>query len=89
MADIDLIPHDYRTWLTQQAMLRRYVSATVVLNIVFALAGGLLQFSNSNAESRLEALKAENAITQQQQIQLEQLQSQQAEYEKQLSLLHG
>ncbi|NNE61838.1 MAG: hypothetical protein HKN35_13165 [Woeseia sp.] len=89
MADIDLIPHDYRTWLLQQSMLRRYISAIVVLNIVLLLGSGWLQFANSNAQTRLEDLKAENAVTQQQQIQLGQLQSQQAEYEKQLSLLHG
>lgn len=89
MAEIDLIPHDYRSWLAQHAMLRRYLTVTAALNVALLVGSGWLHYAQAGAEATLQDLKAENAITQQQQLQLEQLKSQKTEYEKQLSLLHG
>lgn len=89
MADIDLIPQEYRTWLAQQALLRHAAIAIAVVSALLLFASGGLHFSNASAIDELERLKAENAITQQQQLQLEQLKLQQTDYEKQLSLLHG
>lgn len=89
MAEIDLIPQDYRNQLTLQSALRKYVVMFAALNafvLVFALLLG--QTSRSVAAEAVE-LKTENAITQQQQAQLEQLQLQQGEYERQLGLLRG
>ena len=89
MAEIDLIPQDYRNQLTQQSVLRKYVLMFAALNafvLIFALLLG--QTSRSVAAEAVE-LKTENAITQQQQAQLEQLQLQQSEYERQLGLLRG
>lgn len=89
MADIDLIPHDYRNWLAQRSMLQKYVSAFAALNVLIVLAAvGFAQMAE-RAQARAVQLKTENAITQQQQIQLQQLKDQQAEYERQWSLLRG
>lgn len=89
MSDIDLIPQDYRNWLTQQSMLRRYLLVFAGINVaIFVLAMALVQASNRISDEAVE-LKSKNAITQQQQEQLEQLQQQHAEYERQLGLLRG
>jgi len=89
MADLDLIPQDYRNWLSQKALLRQYVIIFLVLNmIVLASSGVLTQFSKQAAQ-RIQNLQAQSAITEQQQVQLEQLREQQAEYERRWSLLRG
>jgi len=89
MAEINLIPNDYRNWLDQQALLRNYVVAFAVLNVlIVATAGALGEFADRSRD-RVVQLKSENAITQQQQTQLEQLKDQQVEYERQWSLLRG
>ena len=89
MPEIDLIPHEYRTWLRQRALLRRYGSVVLVLNVLVLVAAALVSHSVSRAEDEAKRLRSANAITQQQQVQLEQLQSQRAEYERQWSLLRG
>lgn len=89
MADIDLIPHDYREWLARQTLLRNYgvsVGVFVVLIILIAVALG---HSVSQAQARVVQLKSESAITQQQQLQLQELKDQQVEYERRWSLLRG
>lgn len=89
MADIDLIPHDYRNWLGQKSMLQKYVLVFAALNVLIVLAAvGFAQMAE-RAQARVVQLKTENAITQQQQLQLQQLKDQQAEYERQWSLLRG
>lgn len=89
MSDINLIPQDYRNWLTQQSMLRRYLLVFAGINVaIFVLAMALVQASNRIGDEAVQ-LKSKNAITQQQQVQLEQLQQQHAEYERQLGLLRG
>lgn len=89
MADIDLVPHDYRNWLGQKSMLQKYVLVFAALNVLIVLAAvGFSQLAE-RAQVRAVQLKTENAITQQQQIQLQQLKDQQAEYERQWSLLRG
>ncbi len=89
MAEIDLIPNDYRNWLGQQSLVRKYVVGFAILNILLLVAS--VGFSQMAEQSRQQALqlKSENAITQQQQIQLQQLKDQQTEYERQWSLLRG
>lgn len=89
MADIDLIPHDYRIWIGQQSMLRRYATGFVALNAMMILIGGGLHYLEGQAQGELLRVKSENALTQQQQAQLQQLTDQQIEYERQLSLLYG
>jgi len=89
MADIDLIPNDYRNWLGQQSIIRKYMTMFVVLNIAVAAAAYGFSYAADRANARAAQLKSENAITQQQQTQLQQLQQQQSEYERQWSLLRG
>ncbi len=89
MADIDLIPNDYRNWLGQQSLIRKYVAAFFVVNIAIAVAAAGFSQMTESARQRAVQLKSENAITQQQQIQLQQLRDQQTEYERQWSLLRG
>lgn len=89
MADIDLIPNDYRNWRGQQSIMRKYIAMFVALNIAIAVAAYGFSHAAQRANVRAGQLKTENAITQQQQTQLQQLQQQQSEYERQWSLLRG
>ena len=89
MADIDLIPNDYRNWLSQKTLVRRYIAVFVGLNLVILLAGFGLGELAKRTQAQVAQLKTENAITQQQQLQLQQLRDQQTEYERQWSLLRG
>ena len=89
MAEIDLIPADYRRWLDQRRLLRDFA---IVVGIVAALLVGASEWSRMetvSARDRASELRTNNAISQQQQQQLEQLRNQQAEYRRQLSLLRG
>ena len=89
MSEIDLIPVDYRYWLSQQALLRRYLIGLVALNVLVLGTGLALGYSAKQAQANVLRLKTESAITQQQQLQLQQLRDQQAEYERRWSLLRG
>ena len=89
MAEIDLIPNDYRNWLGQQSLIRKYIVIFAVVNVLLLVASvGVGQVTKKSQQQALQ-LKSENAITQQQQTQLEQLKTQQTEYERQWSLLRG
>lgn len=89
MPDIDLIPEDYRSWLLRQSMLKRFaITMTVFLSAVLLL-GGIIGEGAKRAQTRVAQLKSQNAITQQQHVQLELLSEEQAEYERQWSLLRG
>jgi len=89
MAELDLIPQNYRNWLRQRWMFRQYIIAFAVLNvIVLASSGALAQLSKSAMET-VRDLQSQSAITEQQQVQLEQLREQQTEYERRWSLLRG
>ncbi|MDX1516737.1 MAG: hypothetical protein R3288_07850 [Woeseiaceae bacterium] len=89
MAEIDLIPREYRTWLEQQRMLRNALIAIALVNLAVIAAGALLSHSVRQANALATRLQADNAITQQQQLRLQQLKDQQAIYEQQWSLLRG
>lgn len=89
MAEIDLIPSDYRTWLGQKRILRNGLVLMAVCNIVVLAVGAWLSHSVAEGKALAGRLQAENAITQQQQLQLQQLKDQQATYEQQLALLQG
>lgn len=89
MTDIDLIPVDYREWLARQSLLRNYGASVGALILIIVLAGILLGHYASQAHARVLQLKAESAITQQQQMQLQALKEQQTEYERRWSLLRG
>ena len=89
MAEIDLIPNEYRSWLGQRSLIRNYVIAFVAANALVLLAGFAVGKLAERTQAEAMRLKSENAITQQQQLQLQQLRDQQAEYERQWSLLRG
>lgn len=89
VADIDLIPQDYRNWLTQRSVLRKYLSWFVAINLAILAIAVTLNKTSGRISLEAAELKSQNAITQQQQIQLEQLQQQSAEYQRQLGLLRG
>ncbi|MDH3616997.1 MAG: PilN domain-containing protein [Gammaproteobacteria bacterium] len=89
MAELDLIPEDYRNTLRQRAMTRQHVIAFVILNIIILVSSGLFAQLSQQAMERVQYLKSQSAITEQQQSQLEQLSAQQTEYERRWSLLQG
>ena len=89
MAEIDLIPVDYRDWLARKATLVKYAVALMLINAVIVGVGLVIGNLTERQQSRALALKTENAITQQQQAQLQQLRDQQIEYERRWSLLRG
>lgn len=89
MSEIDLIPQDYRNRLQQQSVLRNYAVAFGALNALILTIALLLGQTSKSVAADVAELKTENAITQQQQAQLEQLQIQRSEYERQLGLLRG
>jgi len=89
MAELDLIPQDYRNWLGQRAMLRQYVILFAALNVLVLASSGVLSQLSKRATQTVQELQSQSAITEQQQVQLEQLRAQQAEYERRWSLLRG
>ncbi|MCP5089973.1 MAG: PilN domain-containing protein [Gammaproteobacteria bacterium] len=89
MSELDLIPQDYRNKLTRRAMLGQYLIAFVILNVLVLAAGGLFAHLTQQATTEIQSLKSRSAITEQQQARLEQLGSQQSEYERRWSLLRG
>lgn len=89
MAELDLIPQDYRNRLTQRRTLRQHVIAFALLNIlVLSLSGVVAQLSRQ-AVQRVQELQSQSAITEQQQLRLEELSTEQTEYERRWSLLRG
>jgi len=89
VAELDLIPQDYRNRLSQRAMFRQYVVVFAILNILVLASSGLLVQFSKGAKATVQDLQSQSAITEQQQEQLEQLRSQQVEYERRWSLLRG
>ncbi len=89
MAELDLIPQDYRDWLNQRSVLRQYFVLFVVLNVIVLSATGVLAQLSKATVGRIQTLQSQSAITEQQQVQLEQLREQQTEYERRWSLLRG
>ena len=89
MASIDLIPHDYRLLQGQRRDLTMAGYALAIL--VLSLAGGsYLVARAADASGQAAAdLRVRNAITQQQQEQLQSVRAQQEEFERQWLLLRG
>jgi len=89
MAELDLIPEDYRRRLKRRSELRRYVIATALVNVVVLVSAGVVGQLSQQASARIAELKSQSAISEQQQLQLEQLSAEQREYERRWSLLRG
>lgn len=60
-----------------------------VLNVLVLVFAGVLGHLSTQASARIQELKSQSAITEQQQSQLEQLSTEQREYEQRWSLLRG
>ena len=89
MTELDLIPQDYRNWLDRRSMLRRYVIVFAILNVAVLASGGVFAQFSRDAVQRIRELQSQSAITQQQQLQLEQLREEKIEYERRWALLRG
>jgi hypothetical protein len=89
MAELDLIPEDYKKRLRRLAEIRQYAIAFALVNILILGSAGLFAHFSGNANDKIQDLKTQSAITEQQQTQLELLSSQQKEYERRWSLLRG
>ena len=89
MADLDLIPQDYRDRLQQRAELRKHIIVFAILNVAILASAGVFGQLSKQTTVRIEELKSQSAISEQQQVQLEQLSNQQQEYERRWSLLRG
>lgn len=89
MAELDLIPEDYRNWVNQRMQLRQYGIAFLILNVLILAGSGVIADQLRKTQLSIESLQSQSAITQQQQSQLEQLSAQHTEFEKRWSLLRG
>lgn len=89
MNELDLIPQDYRDRLEQRAMLRQYLIAFAILNILVLACGGMFAQLTKQTTTRIAALQSQNLITEQQRTQLEALAAEQSEYAQRWSVLQG
>jgi len=89
MSELDLIPQDYRDGLQRRTEIRRHLVAFAVLNVIILASAGVFAHLSKQTSVRIQELKSQSAITEQQQIQLEQLSNEQKEYEQRWSLLRG
>lgn len=89
MAELDLIPQDYRDRLLQRAEIRKHIVVFAILNIIVLASAGVFGQLSKQTSVRIEELKSQSAISEQQQMQLQQLSNQQQEYERRWSLLRG
>ena len=89
MAEIDLIPSEYRRWLDQRRLLRDFGIFVAIIAVLIVAASEWSRMETAAAREQASQLRTSNAISQQQQQQLEQIRGQQAEFRRQLSLLRG
>jgi cell division protein FtsB len=89
MTEIDLIPNDYRKWISQQSLVRRYLAYFAGLNALILVAGLLFGQAAARGGAAAVELASKNSMTQGQQQQLQQLRGQETKYERQWSLLRG
>lgn len=89
MAELDLIPQNYRTWLSKRQLIARCVVAFVIVNAIGLAGGMVLAQKTGERTATIAALRATNAITEQQQGQLQQLSEQRDELERRWSLLRS
>jgi hypothetical protein len=89
MAEIDLIPTDYRNriWLLGRA--RAVVSGALALGLLQLVLAGLIHYRSGALDARVAALESRQAITQQQRAKLEQLDNSREDLENRLALLAG
>lgn len=89
MTEIDLIPQEYRKWLMQRSLSRKYLLGFGALNVAVIVAALLFGRISTSMAEEAARLTADNTVTRQQQEQLVLLQQQEVEIERQLGLLRG
>ncbi len=89
MAEIDLIPADYRYWIWQLTWLKRISAAVIAGVIALSVTTFYLNQRGHKVNAELEKLQLEKAINQQQRQSLEALMLNKAELERQWNLLNG
>lgn len=89
MADIDLIPNEYRYWTWQLVCLQRCAIGFAVFVVVVMACYFTLTEHSKQYQQRLMELQAQQAVSQNQQQSLEALTSQNAELQRQWNLLNG
>ena len=89
MHDLDLIPADYRRQVQRKQELARFSAVFIALNVLILIAAAVLSHYAGEQQARISRLQSQNAITQQQSAQLQQLDIELAEQEGRWALLRG
>jgi len=89
MSDIDLIPQAYRNRRWQMRWVKIYSWILAGLVGVIALSATVVGIAAANATSRVEALQQRQAVTAQQRADLERMDAEKAELERQFRVLSG
>ena len=89
MANIDLVPDDYRYWIWQLRCLKQAGVVAILLLVLTAACWYYLHTDTRNANEKLSQLQAQKQVSHNQQQRLEYLSSQQKSLERQWQLLLG
>ena len=89
MADIDLIPQDYRTRLWLQSRVKRMAMVMVLMVIAVAAAFAVFNYLAAQVDRDIATLQQRQAITTQQREALTQLSERKNSLDHQLTLLSG
>ena len=89
MADIDLIPTDYRFQIWLRRCVAHFGIAVGALLMVAAAGYFALVFATGQVQADVEALQARQVVTTQQRDELTRLEETKRSYERQLALLEG
>jgi hypothetical protein len=89
MAEIDLIPTDYRKRIWLRGRARAVVAVTLVLGLLQLATAGLIHYRSGTLDTRVAALESRQAITRQQHAKLALLDTTRKELESRLALLAG
>lgn len=89
MADIDLIPHDYRIGIQQRRLVIRFGLAVLALLVCSSGALATILVTKHNVNLEITNLEQKKTISTQQRDQLTQLQAEQKQYQQQFELLNG
>ncbi len=89
MRNIDLVPNEYREDRKQRRFLARSAVSSGAVVLVLILVYGFLRAETSDRIEQAADLRAQNALTQRQQEELEVLVERRSEFLRQLSVLQG
>jgi hypothetical protein len=89
MADIDLIPRDYRTRVWLQSRVKRTATVIVSMAVIAAATFAVFSYLVARVDRNITALQKQQAITAQQREALTQLNEKKNSLDNQLMLLSG